>query len=210
MPLRHPSHISLFTEKTRINLLKDTINFPSLHKHFECKHDFTGWHTYIMTVLSLVLWTQYHKKRAGQFKSSVLQCCLDGNSLLRRWGGHLPLTEYSKHSFRFVTRTLVGKNREMSLTLKLHGHVASLRESLQSSDFTCLCWTTSCCIRVLLHGHKEVESSLPALLMKCCTYVQRGNDPWIHILLSHRNPGTPVSVLSERVKCILMQHPILK
>lgn len=44
---RHPSHMSFFTENTLIYLPKDTINFFSLEKHFECKHDFTGWHTSI-------------------------------------------------------------------------------------------------------------------------------------------------------------------
>lgn len=44
---RHPSHMSFFTENTLIYLPKDTINFFSLEKYFECKHDFTGWHTSI-------------------------------------------------------------------------------------------------------------------------------------------------------------------
>lgn len=188
-----------------------------------------------MTFLSFVLWTLYHKKSAGQFINSVLQCCLDGKSLLRR-RGYLPLTEYSKHPFRLVTRALGGKREkrgrseivcnsvkktEISMSsIAMHTFLEDvmylslltmLCYKMQCSEsLTCLCWTAPFCVRVLLHGHEEVESSFPALLMKRWGAIQTGDCPWIHILLSHRDPGTPISVLSQGVECISMQEPILK
>ena len=88
---------------------------------FSSRDNFTGWHIhwYDRTLLSLVLQTLYHKKRAGQFINPVLRCCLDGNNLLRWRGGYLPLTEYSEHPFRLVTRALGGKReREMSDSIR--------------------------------------------------------------------------------------------
>lgn len=162
-----------------------------------------------------VLWTPVHPKRAGQFISSVLPWCLDGTSLLSRRRGYLPLTKYSKHPFRLVMGVLGGKETrkkvryylERSILQMPSGGIEYMSLFLCRWLWTYLCRTACCFIRVVLCGHYEVESSLPALLMKSFASVQTGARRWI---FPYRNPGTPVSVLSQGVKCISMQRPVLK
>lgn len=162
-----------------------------------------------MTVLSLVLPT-VHCQRRGQVSSSIQR--RDAVWMVY-WDG-----EADPCHCRNIANTLLDfsrgpweerEQRELSHIV----HINRIGRGLFCWEYkfvTCLSRTSVCCIGVHPHGHEEVESSLPALLMERRDSIQTGDRPWIHVLLPYRDPGTPVSVLSEGVKCILVQEPILK
>lgn len=179
-----------------------------------------GRHWYDRTLLSSTRQSLYHKKRVGWFVNPVLLSCSGGKDLMRWRGGYLPLSENSKHPFRLVMRALGGKRIEkhqILLRLKLHSDVVTYQQNSYVTSmrkpahaWTNLRWTSAHCIGGLLHGYEEVKGFLPALLMKRWSSVQNGHGPRINVFLSCCDPGTPVSVLSNGVKIILVHDPDLK
>lgn len=101
---QHPSHISLFTKKTLIRLKTKSTSFPSRNTLNVNTTSWDGIYQYDTRA------TESIPQKVGRSVHQIQSCTAFWmESLLRRRGGYLPLTEYGKHPFRLVTRALGGK-----------------------------------------------------------------------------------------------------